>query len=445
MPYHIEKKGSEWCVIKDDDGESMGCHDTKAEAKAQLAALYASEDTKMIAIDDRVFYTQAHVVVRATDSALLATAKKKAPDPAIFDEHPPFMWQSEISSDRLDAYFTVMDPETTLPNYARDAQSGVAVLVSHNTWEMPIGYSLTGTLEEDGKITRVLSDAYALTDEATAATINRLRAGIVRDVSVGFSARGAQCLCSICGRDMWRDWKCWHIPGYRYKRTDNKDDAVTDPNGELATGLIVNAHLAEYSLVYDGATPGAAVLQAQRCAEAGRMRPEEIRVIEQRYKLALPNRRIQHNGYAKELSMAKELETDHDALDTGAPDLRAMQQIVERSGAPKGSTILQGLEWMASEITRLSPLARDGEQYRADLVDAGIIEAVRAFGAEAGEKKRALLQALALDDIKELTASWRDIGDAKLKGGRLTTDDSGADSAKPFEWKKVKIGGTAKA
>jgi len=37
-------------------------------------------------IDQLVFYTQAHVLVRATDSALLAKAKKKAPDPAIFDQ-----------------------------------------------------------------------------------------------------------------------------------------------------------------------------------------------------------------------------------------------------------------------------------------------------------------------------------------------------------------------
>ena len=43
MPWHIEKRDDEFCVIKNDGGESEGCHDSEEKAKAQLAALYASE------------------------------------------------------------------------------------------------------------------------------------------------------------------------------------------------------------------------------------------------------------------------------------------------------------------------------------------------------------------------------------------------------------------
>jgi hypothetical protein len=43
MPYSVRKKGSEWCVIKDSDGKSMGCHETRAKAERQRRALYASE------------------------------------------------------------------------------------------------------------------------------------------------------------------------------------------------------------------------------------------------------------------------------------------------------------------------------------------------------------------------------------------------------------------
>lgn len=48
MPWHVEQGGgtcgaSQWAVIKDDDGSTAGCHASKAEADAQLAALYASE------------------------------------------------------------------------------------------------------------------------------------------------------------------------------------------------------------------------------------------------------------------------------------------------------------------------------------------------------------------------------------------------------------------
>lgn len=49
MPWHIEEQhescpaSEPWAVVKDDDGEVEGCHPSKGEAEAQLAALYASE------------------------------------------------------------------------------------------------------------------------------------------------------------------------------------------------------------------------------------------------------------------------------------------------------------------------------------------------------------------------------------------------------------------
>lgn len=43
MPWHVEHRGDEWCVVKDDDGETVACHDSEAKAKRQLRALYASE------------------------------------------------------------------------------------------------------------------------------------------------------------------------------------------------------------------------------------------------------------------------------------------------------------------------------------------------------------------------------------------------------------------
>lgn len=47
MPYHIGAEGSHGCkgfpVVKDSDNEVMGCHNTEADAKRQLAALYANE------------------------------------------------------------------------------------------------------------------------------------------------------------------------------------------------------------------------------------------------------------------------------------------------------------------------------------------------------------------------------------------------------------------
>lgn len=42
MPYKIQKKGDQHCVVKD-DGKQVACHDTRPKALAQMKALYANE------------------------------------------------------------------------------------------------------------------------------------------------------------------------------------------------------------------------------------------------------------------------------------------------------------------------------------------------------------------------------------------------------------------
>lgn len=42
MPYSIEKRGSEYCVVSD-KGDAKGCHKSKKKAKKQLKALYAND------------------------------------------------------------------------------------------------------------------------------------------------------------------------------------------------------------------------------------------------------------------------------------------------------------------------------------------------------------------------------------------------------------------
>jgi len=42
MPWHVEKRDGEYCVIKDADNTNEGCHDTEAEAQAHVRALYAN-------------------------------------------------------------------------------------------------------------------------------------------------------------------------------------------------------------------------------------------------------------------------------------------------------------------------------------------------------------------------------------------------------------------
>lgn len=51
MPWRVEASEScpaskPWAVVRETDGAIEGCHETKAEAEAQQAALYASEDVE---------------------------------------------------------------------------------------------------------------------------------------------------------------------------------------------------------------------------------------------------------------------------------------------------------------------------------------------------------------------------------------------------------------
>lgn len=54
MPWHIAKQDDEWCVIKDSDGSTEGCHLTEADAKSHMAALYSSESKSLAPRDDLI-------------------------------------------------------------------------------------------------------------------------------------------------------------------------------------------------------------------------------------------------------------------------------------------------------------------------------------------------------------------------------------------------------
>lgn len=250
-------------------------------------------DTNMI------FASPARVLGRANAATLAILARQKAAlDPSVFEERPPFFFTAEISSNRIDAYYTRM-ADSTLRNFAEDATSGVSFQNSHATNKLGFGRSLVGTYigGQGNGVSRVEADFYTipglrLHEVSTDDFILGVRSGIVNDVSVGFF--DGQFRCSICGRDMLRDWDCMHIPGMRYD--------IRDPNGNVvdnqqAIAWIENARLAEVSAVYDGATPGAAILKAQSEAENGRIAPQAARLIESRYRIRLPSPITQVPGY----------------------------------------------------------------------------------------------------------------------------------------------------
>lgn len=416
-------------------------------------------------LDHLVVATQARVLVRATPADLEPLARAAAADPSIFDTNPPYFWTNEISSDRLDAYFTRMSGTTTLPNFANEAATGVAFLAGHNNRVLPFGYTLTGTLEA-GTVTRVLADAYTLDNlelggVKTRDFITGVKAGVVRDVSVGFY--GGRWICSVCGRDMWHDWDCWHIPGLEY---EVKEDGQNIVRLILATATIEDAHLSEVSAVYDGATPGAAILRAQQEAERGRVNTHQAQLLEQRYRINLPGQRIVVPGsdIPKERTVDPEQtaaaageapvvepveETTAEAVQPDSPvegaEVAAVVPVAESVEAPSearsmpvatpvdafaGIRAALGLEAdadVAAAVRALQTQAEDGRAYRANQIDAAIAEGVRALGSDFDEDVyRAMLQTAPVATIQRMKGDWEKIASTRFVGGRKTLDQAPA-------------------
>ena len=60
MPWKIEKRENQYCVVKESDGSTVACHATEEMAKKQLAALYASEKGARHNSGDRQLIANIH-------------------------------------------------------------------------------------------------------------------------------------------------------------------------------------------------------------------------------------------------------------------------------------------------------------------------------------------------------------------------------------------------
>lgn len=378
---------------------------------------------------DMIFPYPARVLrvdLQARQVDLLALAKdSRAFDPAIFDERPPFFWSAEVSNSNVDAYFTRMLP-STLMNFANDAKAGISFLNSHRHGELPFGRSLDGQLLDSGASQRVLADFFTLpglniNGINTTDFIDSVRAGVVSDVSVGFY--GGTETCDICQRSFW---ECPHIPGMTYE-LKGADNVVRQ---QLATFAIDGAHLAEVSAVYDGATPDATILKAQRMNEEGKLKPEAARVLEARYHRSLFDGKKTYKGVdtperkSKSMDFEKQVEQIRTIL--GVDENTDVAGVVMTT-----NTELLRLKPMEGEVTKLQeriktlePQAADGVTYRTDLVTSALSEGVRAMGEKFDKKTyEDMLRAAPLDLVKQMKSAWEAIGNARFPGGRQTEDE----------------------
>jgi len=226
----------------------------------------------------------------------------------------------------------------------------------------------------------------------------------------------------------------------------------------LATAWVHDAELSEVSSVFDGATPGAAIIKAQTEAEAGRLNARQIALLESRYRVALPGKRVIGRGFQFEedhMTLNRDEQPDVEVVEQEAPEIDERVTIFERVKTALADLTGENVEAklaglladrtaskqrvrvLETELAELKPLAADGKQYRADLVKDALAEGVRAYGDDFdSETYTILLKTADLTVVKRLLTDWRAIGESRLPSGRKTAEthdlpDSKSDSTVP--------------
>lgn len=245
------------------------------------------------------------------------------PDVEALGEHPLYLTRATASTSLVDTFGTSMLP-SSLSNFAEDATSGLSVQNSHRSDELPLGRTWQGAFVGNRNPKRTDMDLYVprnlnITGLDTNHVIDGIRTGIIRDVSIGFY--GGTVRCSICGKEMFTDLfslfffghdedrqpdpdaPCIHLPGNDYPTWNKKGEKLDER--ETAVGQIDDAHCAELSFVFDGATPGAvlngrrsvAVQKAERMAEIGVLSRADAHALQTRYRgLRFPSLSILYGG-----------------------------------------------------------------------------------------------------------------------------------------------------
>jgi hypothetical protein len=177
---------------------------------------------------------------------------------------------------------------------------------------------------------------------------------------------------------MLRDWDCFHWPGQTY---EVKKEGAAEPMDVLCIAD-VDADLSEHSLVYDGATPNAMVLKAEREMEAGRANLRLLAFVEDRCRVKLYDRwqgyRASASGVAVPATAAPQVAGERAAGHTAA----------EEEGDMKGTEFVDLVQArMIESLTRAGKkLSAANEQRLADIreqLQAGHdthTEAIRLLG-----------------------------------------------------------------
>jgi hypothetical protein len=360
-------------------------------------------------------------LVRSREELRALAVERRAFDEAGLQKYEPFFFTAEISNNRLDSHYTRM-AQSTLKNYAQEAEGGVSFLYSHDCAEI-VGRSMSGRFvggQGDG-VARVLADFYVVTGLQLGTIqsdqiIRAIDSGVLSDVSVGFY--GGEWICSICGNDIWEWEECSHYPGM-----NSKVQADGETREQMCTADVEDAHLAEASGVYKGSTPGAMIAKATRQAKDGSLEPKTRLFLERHLRIHLPEKRVSVPGHSEKENMSTAAE-DQNKPNAERATQAAMQPEVDAAQVRSLLTEAGFAEGdISANLRALAEQAADGRAYRKSLITEAIAEGVRANGADfKTEEYERTLQGLPLDTIRTMKGDWSRIAKEKFPGGRQTED-----------------------
>ncbi|MET3689881.1 hypothetical protein ABIC37_005431 [Priestia megaterium] len=380
-----------------------------------------------------------------------------------------FLFSGIASNDRLDAYFTRMDPMTTLKNYVSNLREGVSLQGGHDITKNPFGRSYDAQFLTSHEENAVLGHWYMIRDlningENTNDLIRAVKGGILKDLSVGFGGNEMYHRCSSCGKDLF-DYECPHFPG------------LEDENGRMVFAWIVNATLREVSTVYKGATPGAYVSKARSYVDQGQLSKNHIARLENAYstrlddgkhsfylpkgsnEIVIPLGGEKENKRNEEADKMGEQERTYYSRNNLLGDIRqavrdnkiekaAIYEVLGEEGdkfrQPEDIKLRNelGKDFCSVDAVRqLKKEAQQGRRYLADVIEDAVKARVRAFGdGFNAESYRAMLTTSGeIDHIKEEIDAYERMAKERFKPGRQTEpekvpgEEQGEEENKRFE------------
>lgn len=320
-----------------------------------------------------------------------------------------FVYQGIISSDAMDTYYTKMDAETSLRNYANDLKAGTPLMTYHETSQSPIGRSFDSSIDvkEDGK-TVVRGLFYIvrhtkINGESTDDLIRQIETGTLTEMSVGFGGINLWYKSSYDGKDIFES---------RYYPGDK------DENGNLVYYYIMDATLREVSLVYKGACPDAVVERIRNDLPNMEDAERQIQKYETRF-----NVRIDMPKQRSKEGKRMNIEEITRAVEKGDLQRGELLKALKVDALTDGQrSILKELGEDASieTVRSLKEKAEIGKRAFEEKLDE-LVKARVAIGQEFDQEKyKEQMRSMDVDFIEDQTRLFEDIKKAEFKPGRQT-------------------------